>query len=191
MKLNLLIICAALIATGCTSTVPALEGDITPAASEAASITETPTPTSTPIPLLTLGKPFTIGRGNIVAAEILSGAKRAVIARSGGIEAVGIEDATEVWWTPTDKSVIALTANPDGKFAAALLGDRSVLILNTQTGQEVHHFETTTTKLAYWGKIVWSPDGTMIAFQSLGRGSDDPVYLLDPESGEFHDIPST
>ncbi len=161
----------------------------TPAPSETPAPPPTATTTTTPTPIPLLGDSRTLGRGRIVAAQFLPGAHEVVVAQAGGVSLVQVDGGAEVWWSLSPLPVVALTTHPAGTEIAALLRDRSLLILDAASGAVKSHYKTLTSGYALWGQVAWSPDGQKIAFQSLGPNRDDPIYLLDPATGDFSEIP--
>jgi len=179
--------------TACATSTPApptVTQSPIPAPTETSAALPSPSPTDAQTPV---SAPHQwIGQGVIRDAVILPGTEDAAIAMSLGVLYVKMEGALIQWWVPTDLPIVALTASPDGTAVAALLQDRSILILDASTGQEIAHYATADHATTWSADIAWSPDGKHIAFQSYQiTDRTDPVLLLDPQTGETSEVPNS
>ncbi len=73
--------------------------------------------------------------------------------------------------------VLGVAWSPDGKRLASAAGDRSVMVWDAETGQNIWTMRGHT---AYVDAVVWSPDGTRLA----SAGYDNSVRIWDPRTGE-------
>ena len=160
----------------------------TPIPEPASTITPTTEPTAGPASL-ELGQPFWIGRGQILDAVFLPGAKQVAIAWGSGVSLDVVETGKELWFQPTPTNVIAFDLQPQAKMLAAALADGSVMLFDASSGQPQKFKETQSD--AYLGDIAWSPDGKTVAFQFTGPTRGDPIYLLDTASGQVSQLPNT
>jgi len=160
----------------------------TPIPQPAATITPTPEPTAGPA-TLQLGQPFWIGRGQILDAVFLPGAKQVAIAWSSGVSLNAVETGQELWFQATPANVTAFDLQPQAKMLAAALADGSVMLFDSSSGQS-QHFNGEPLDV-YWGDLAWSPDGKTVAFQFIGAARGGPIYLLDTASGQVSELPNT
>jgi len=152
--------------------------------------TETPAPTATSQPTtLTLGKPTWIGRGKIMNAVFLPGAKQVAIAWASGVSLNRVDTGEELWYQSIPSNLIAFDVNAQGQAFAAALADGTVIVYDASTGAS--HPYGRTTPNAYWGDIAWSPDGLTIAYQFIGPGRSDPIQLIDVANGQVREIPNS
>jgi len=136
-----------------------------------------------------LGEPIWIGRGKILAAVFLPGARQLAVAWGGGVSLNAVETGRDLWFNPTPANLVAFDVHPQGMAFAAALTDGSVMVFEAADGDS-RRFEGARPN-AYWGDIAWSPDGRTIAFQFIGPNRDDPIYLLDVASGEIGEVPES
>ncbi len=189
-----LVCCAGLALAGCARPAPAPSPQATPVAAPAsatpAAPSATPTVTATPgARSLSLGAPQWLGRGRILDACFTDDARLLAVGWGNGVSLWSAETGAELWWRPTSAAVIAIDVEPRGRAVAALLQDGSVAVFDAVTG-DARRFDGAAPDV-YWGDIAWSPGGERIAFQGIGPGRGDPIYLLDAESGDRHQVPGS
>lgn len=158
-----------------------------PSAEEVAT-TEPPEPTKRPA-ALSLGRPVWVGRGKIVSAVFLPEARQIAIGWGNGVSLNTIDTGQELWFQTTPSNVIAFDAQPQGQAFATALADGSIMIFEAASSRS-RQFQGAKPD-AYWGDIAWSPDGRTLAFQYIGPGRSDPVYLLDVASGQVREVPDS
>ena len=152
--------------------------------------TGTPSPTAAPQPPhLTLGQPSWMGRGKIVDAEFLPGAKQVAIAWGSGVSLNRVDTGDELWYRSTPTNLVAFDVNMQGQAFAAALADGTVIVLDASTGSS--HLYGGAKFNADRGDIAWSPDGQTIAYQFIGQGRSDPIRLIDVASGQVQEIPNS
>jgi WD40 repeat protein len=149
---------------------------------------EPPEPTERPA-ALSLGQPVWVGRGKIVSAVFLPGARQIAIGWGNGVSLNTVDTGQELWFQTTPSNVIAFDAQPQGQAFAAALADGNVMIFEAASGRS-RRFQGAKPD-AYWGDIAWSPDGRTLAFQYIGPGRSDPIYLLDVASGQVREAPES
>jgi WD40 repeat protein len=172
-----------------TAVVPTATKAVTP-------MLPTITPSATPLPApsgepktVELGKPFWIGRGQMVDAVFLPGAKQVAIAWGSGVSVNDVASGQELWFQPTPTNVLAFDAQPQGKQLATALADGSVMLFDASSGESLPFQGAAPDAEA--GDIAWSPDGKTVAFQFIGPARGDPIYLLDVASGQVSQAPDT
>lgn len=175
---------------GTAATTTAVPPTVTPVPPEIEPLpTASATATAVPSPLpFQLGDPLTLGRGRIVDAAFTPDGTAVAIAWAGGVSLATIT-GQEMWWQPFEVPVIALDVHPDGEAVAVARGDGRVTVIEVATG-DWRQFDDARPN-AYWGDIAWSPAGQQIAFQFIGPGRGDPIYLLDAESGALTEVPES
>lgn len=170
-----------------------------PSATARAENTATPHATALPEPsaaaetqtpgALAFGAPSTIGRGLRDAAFGPDGETLAV-GWTGGISLVEVASQAELWFLETGEMVTALDTS--GAYITAVLVDGSVWLLDAATG-EGEQFPEALLPNSYWGDVAWSPDGKLVAIQTIrGAGSGgSPLVLLDPQTGSLRELPDS
>lgn len=154
-----------------------------------------PTFTPPPAPLVSVGTPHTIGRGQLEEAAFVGEGTAVILAWAYGVSLVDLTATTaeltwaERWWQPTEAPLLALDVNGDETAVAAFLGDGSLRVFDLLTGA-TQAFPSLRPH-AYWGDIAWSPDGNTLAFQAIGPNRADPIYLLNPVSGAVIEVPNS
>ncbi|HOG47155.1 MAG TPA: hypothetical protein PLB78_11005, partial [Anaerolineae bacterium] len=160
-----------------------------PSPTTAPSATSQPPPTATITPgtaRLSLSEAVWLGRGRIVDACFTPDGQLLAVGWGNGVSLWSAETGEERWWQPTNVCLIAVDVQPQGRAVAALLQDGSVTVFDAATGG-AHRFEGAAPDV-YWGDIAWSPGGERIAFQGIGPGRGDPIYLLDKQSGALQEV---
>ena len=151
--------------------------------------TAAPTTASTPSPVLSLGEPSYLGRGQIMDAVFAPDAVAVAVGWANGVSLWDVTGGTERWWQPTGAPVIALDVHPRGEAVVAALADGSLFIVDAASGRAQRR--EGAPPHAYWGDVAWSPDGRQIAFQFIGSLRGDPIYLFDVASGTLGEVPAS
>lgn len=162
----------------------------------AANLPQPEFPTATPLPptatiappQLLLGEARQLGRGQILDAAFLPAGDTFAIAM-GWANSVSLVtlDGQEIWRQPTDALLIALAADSQGEHVAAVLESGAVVVYSADTGDIQQ--TAVSPPYVYWSDIAFSPDGRLLAFQSIGPNRGDPIFLLDVASGEVSEVP--
>ncbi len=189
--------------SGCLPPLPTLKPTLTrivkePTLTPAPLFTDTPQPrpTQTPIPTpafepktLRLGDPVQIGRGQIVDALFLPGAKQVAIAWGGGVSLNAVGSGQELWFQATSTNLLAFDLDPQGKMLAAALADGSVVLFDAASGapKRIQAAQPGATA----ADIAWAPDGKTLAFQFAGPSRGDPISLLDTSNELTTPVPNT
>ncbi len=162
---------------------------LTPTTRSATRVPLVPTPTKPPVPVL-LTHPVWIGRGKIVSAVFLPGARQIAIGWSNGVSLNTVENGQELWFQETPANVIAFDVQAQGHAFAVALSDGSVMTFDATNGKPTR-FQGDEQN-AMWGDIAWSPDGRTLAFQYMVPSKrNDPIYLLDVASGHIGEVPNS
>ena len=136
-----------------------------------------------------MGEPFWLGRGKVRHAAFLPGAEQIVITWGSGISLHQVESGEELWFQALPANLVAFDIHPLGERFAAALSDGSLVIFEASDGSPTRF--TGAQPNAYWGDLAWSPDGETIAFQFIGPGRSDPIYILDLSSGQLTKVPDS
>jgi WD40 repeat protein len=138
---------------------------------------------------LSLGQPVWIGRGKIVSAVFLPGARQVAIAWGNGVSLNTVDTGQELWFQATPARVLAFDVQAQGQAFAAALADESVMTFDVATGN--HRRFQAAQHDALQGDIAWSPDRRTLAFQFIIGPHSEPIHLLDVASGQFRDVPDS
>lgn len=174
-----------------TSSLP----PVTPTPSSAPTSTVAAPPTLPAAPALTVGEPFYLGRGGLLAAAFLSGGRGLILAWAHGLAWLEIHptdrglELRERVYRDFGTPLRALALHPRGVEAAAALENGQVAVITLANGA-VRTYPVTDPG-AYACGLAWSPQGTHLAVQCIGPARGDPILLLDLVSGTVNPVPAS